>query len=79
MSDTFHDSYAQEIPTRFKKDIVRAARPDECDKIALEGMQKVIANINMEHRISRADMETIFQEIGGESKAIPADRLMNIL
>jgi hypothetical protein len=72
-------SYTQEIPSRFKKDIVRAAKHDETDRIALEGMQRVITNINMEHMITRQDMETIFREIGGETKMIPADRFMKII
>jgi hypothetical protein len=72
-------SYAQEIPSRFKKDIVRAAKQDKTDRVALEGMQRVIANINMQHRISRSDMETIFRENGGETGAIPAERFMNII
>ena len=72
-------SYAQEIPSRFKKDIVRAAKQDNTDRVALEGMQQVIANINMQHRISRSDMETIFREIGGEAGAIPAERFMSII
>ncbi len=49
------------------------------DRIALEGMQRVIANINMEHMVSRSEMETIFREIGGEAGAIPADRLLNLI
>jgi hypothetical protein len=72
-------SYTQEIPSRFKKDIVRAAKQDETDRIALEGMQRVITNINMEHRITPQDMETIFLEIGGETRMISADRFMKII
>ena len=72
-------SYTQEIPSRFKKDIVSAAKQDQSDRVALEGMQRVIANINMEHMISRQDMETIFREVGDEAAMIPADRLMKII
>lgn len=72
-------SYSQCIPTRFKKDIVRAAMPDGSDLVALENMQRVLANINMQHRVTQSDMEIIFKEIGGTTKAIPADRLMTII
>jgi hypothetical protein len=73
-------SCAQTIPSRFKKDIVRAAKQDETDtRVRLEGTQQVMANINMEHRISRSEMETIFCEIGGEKSAIPAERYMNLI
>jgi hypothetical protein len=74
-------SYTQTIPSRFKKDIVRAANQDNKTdtRVGLEGIQQVMANINMEHRISRSEMETIFCEIGGEMGAIPAERFMNLI
>ena len=72
-------SYAQEVPSRFKKDIVRAALHRDSDRIAQEDMQRVLGNINMQHRISPQEMEIIFREIGGESKMIPADHMMKII
>jgi hypothetical protein len=73
-------SYAQTIPSRFKKDIARAAKQDKTNtRVGLEGMRQVMANINMEHRISCSEMETIFREIGGEKGAIPAERFMNLI
>jgi hypothetical protein len=73
-------SCAQTIPSRFKKDIVRAAKQDETDaRVGLEGMQQVMANINMEHRMSRSKIQTMFCEIGGEKGAIPAERCMNLM
>ena len=77
-------SYTQEFPLRFKKEIVKAAKKHDShipdDKIPLDGLQRVISNIDMEHKVSRADMETIFLEIGEENgKMITTDRFMNIL
>jgi Ca2+-binding EF-hand superfamily protein len=63
------------LPSRFRKDLLRAAKQDKNGKIALNDMQKVIANISMEHRITEQEMETIFQEMG-ESGKIAADRLL---
>jgi hypothetical protein len=64
---------------RFKKDIIRAAKQVESDRVALEGMNRVLANINMQHKITIQEMETIFREVGGESGLIPADRMMKII
>jgi hypothetical protein len=71
-------SYTMTLPSRFRKDLLRAAKQDKNGKIALNDMQKVIANISMEHRITEQEMETIFQEMG-ESGKIEADRLMKII
>jgi hypothetical protein len=76
-------SYTQEIPSRFKKDILsaakKAAKKDETDRVALEGMQRVLANINMQDKISAQEMDMIFHEMGGECRMIPTDSLMRIL
>jgi hypothetical protein len=76
-------SYTQEMPSRFKKDILsaakKAAKKDETDRVALEGMQRVLANINIQDKISAQEMDMIFHEMGGECRMIPTDRLMMIL
>jgi hypothetical protein len=74
-------SYTQTIPSRFKKDIVSTANQENKTDtgVGLEGMQQVVANINMEHRMSRSERETIFCEIGGEEGANPAERYMNLI
>ena len=48
------------------------------DRVALDGMQKVLANINMADRVTRSDLEIIFKEIGGSSKAISKENLMKM-
>jgi hypothetical protein len=60
------------LPSRFKKDILRAAKQDESGKIPVDGMQKVISNISMEHKISSQEIETIFAEEGEEGKILAA-------
>ena len=52
---------------------------EKSDRIALEGMQKVLANINMAHRLTRSEMEIIFKEIGGSTDAISKENLMKII
>lgn len=67
------------MPSRFKKDLLRAAMTGESDRVALDGMQRVLTNINMQHRVTRSEMETIFREVGGNTDAIPVDRFMKII
>merc|ERR1712071_644933 len=57
------DNYSQCIPTRFKKDIVRAAKDSESEHVAIDGLEKVIVNIGASDKVSRYDMEIIFSEI----------------
>ncbi len=71
-------SYAQCIPTRFKKDIVRAAKEDESEHIAIDGLEKVIANIGASQKVSRSDMEIIFSEIG-DSGRISTEKLIKLI
>jgi hypothetical protein len=78
----FHitDSYQQELPTRFKKDIVKAALSNkQSDLVGLDGMQRVLTNIGAESRISDGDMQLIFKELGNEAGKIPINRLVQIL
>jgi hypothetical protein len=71
--------YRQEIPTRFKKEIVKAAKPNHAaEAVCMEGLQRVIANIGAEHQVSRKDVELIFEEMG-ERGNIPADKLIQML
>ncbi|CAJ1954301.1 unnamed protein product [Cylindrotheca closterium] len=72
------EHYRQCLPSRFKKDLVKAATNRESGRIAIDDLQQVIANISMEHKISEQEMETIFQELG-ESGKISADKFMKMI
>lgn len=52
---------------------------EDSERVALDGLQKVLSNINMGHKVTRTEMETIFKEVGGSTEAIPVDRLMKII
>ena len=71
-------SYSQCIPSRFKKDIVRAAKDAESEHVAIEGLEKVISNIGASQKVSRNDMEVIFSEIG-ESGRISTEKMFKLL
>ena len=71
-------SYAQELPTRFKKDIMKAAAREHPDRVVLSGMQRVLANIGAQHRLTPTEMKVIFEELGQDG-AIPIQRMSQIL
>lgn len=70
-------SYQQELPTRFKKDIVKAATAHD-DYIGIDNMQRVLANIGADQRLTKKDLELIFSEVGSNGE-IPAKRFMQMI
>jgi len=74
----FH-SYTQELPGRFKKDIMKAAVHDHSDRIALEGMQRVLHNIGASHAIAPSEMKLIFEELGNQTGEIDAQHINQII
>jgi hypothetical protein len=69
-----------ETTMRFKKDIMRAAQTrDQSDRIALDGMKKVMTNIGAENRLSADEWKVIFQELGNETGEIPMQRMVQII
>ena len=80
ISVLFPSSYTQELPTRFRKDVFRAAvQEPEDDHIVLAGMTRVLANIGASDRLSSSEINTIFQELGNEMGEIPVQRMAQIL
>ena len=49
------------------------------DRIVLDGLHRVIANIGAEHKISRADLQTIFAEVGEQDGAIHKDSMLKMI
>ncbi|KAG7353714.1 hypothetical protein IV203_003069 [Nitzschia inconspicua] len=71
--------YTQEIPSRFKKDVIRAAAVEPSGKIAPEGLERVISNVGLRHLVSREDVELIFREAGCSEGYIPAEQMLQML
>jgi hypothetical protein len=107
--------YQREVPSRFKKDIVRAAvasnvrtasKPSNCIRdatvpprtrddtsatpyVAMEGLYHVLMNIGAGNKVSKMDLQTLFDEIGvsvghgddnsSSSQMIPAQQMIHIL
>ena len=73
-------NYSRELRSRFAKDIVRAAKHAESDSVvALDGMRRVLMNINMQDAVSFEEMETIFRDLGDSSGRIQAEQMMRMI
>merc|ERR1712194_889573 len=63
-------NYSQSFPKRFQKDIVKAATVNSrqlnvpSPAVSAEGIDNVLQNIGMGHRMSRAEIEDIVSEVG---------------
>lgn len=69
-----------DTPTRFKKEIMRAATTtDQSDRISLDAMKRVMTNIGAEHRLSADEWKVIFKELGNETGEIPTQRMVQII
>ena len=79
LSCAFSHSYTQEVPSRFRKDIVRAAKHDASNEITIDSMRRLLLNINKEDAISLEEMDVLFREMGGECRKIAADRMMKLI
>ena len=74
-------NYTQELPSRFKKEIAKAAVNGDSNTncIPREGMERVLRNIGAMDRVSAKDMNAIFSELGNRSGEIPIRRFINII
>ena len=73
-------NYSRELRSRFAKDIVRAAKQAESDSVvAMDGMQRVLVNINLQDAVSFEEMETIFRDLGDASGRIEAEQMMKMI
>ena len=76
------EHYTQELPMRFKKEIVAAssqAAQKQEKQVYIEGLHQVLCNIGMRDRLSLHDLQIIFDKEGNESGAISMDRLYQII
>jgi hypothetical protein len=71
-------SYTREIPSRFKKDIVKAATPANSDYIVPGSLSRVLMNIGAENRLTSRELKVIFEELGN-GKQISTNTMMQIL
>mmetsp|Transcript_10387 Transcript_10387/g.15952 ORF Transcript_10387/g.15952 Transcript_10387/m.15952 type:complete len:112 (-) Transcript_10387:129-464(-) len=77
MSEYRRRHYAQEMPRRFKRDVVAAAKDSE-NRIVMEGMQRVLKNIGAGQKLSENELKTLFTELG-ENGVISVSRMSALL
>jgi hypothetical protein len=77
-------NYDREIPSRFKKELLKAATTTPLDAaaksevVAMDNLQRVLANIGAENRLTRNEIRCIFEELGN-GKEIPAQSMIKFI
>lgn len=72
-------SYTQELPARFKKEIVKAAA-FQGDKVALDGLSRVLNNIGASNKLSQSEIQSIFSELGSRDDGlIPIQKMEQMI
>mmetsp|Transcript_21561 Transcript_21561/g.36736 ORF Transcript_21561/g.36736 Transcript_21561/m.36736 type:complete len:132 (-) Transcript_21561:486-881(-) len=78
-------NYTQCIPSRFKKDVVRAATNNNnnsnnnSDRIEVENLEQVLRNIGASDKITHQELEMIFLEEGDSHGRLAPQQLANML
>ena len=75
---SFCYSYTQCIPSRFQKQVVRAAQQDR-EMIAVEQLQQVLSNIGASDKISHQELQTLFVEQGNAHGLLAPHQLAKML
>jgi hypothetical protein len=82
VSSSLFISYAQTIPSRFRKEICQAATSRD-GQIASDSLFRVLYNIGAADRVTKEELETVCEELGDTSPnhtpAMPVDKMMEIL
>ena len=60
----FFVSYAQELPSRCKKEIIQAANVNENNCIEEEDLVQILYNIGAQDAVSKNDLRSIILELG---------------
>jgi hypothetical protein len=84
-------NYDREIPSRFKKEILKAATTTPAasaftvsntntndEVVAMDSLQRVLTNIGAENRLTRHEIQCIFEELGN-GKEIPAQNMIKFI
>ncbi|GKY93802.1 hypothetical protein MPSEU_000347400 [Mayamaea pseudoterrestris] len=74
--------YRQCLPSRFRKEVMQAAVTDpakQADRIDMEGLRRVFANIGAINQITAAEMQLVFKELGNELGEIDVPRFKRLV
>uniref|UniRef100_A0A7R9ZD50 Calmodulin n=1 Tax=Pseudictyota dubia TaxID=2749911 RepID=A0A7R9ZD50_9STRA len=73
-------NYSNCLPSRFKKDLVKAADKNNDGNIPVDGIERLLHNIGADGRISRTELEMILSEAGEPSNmTIPAANMIKLI
>jgi hypothetical protein len=74
-------SYAQEMPSRCKKDIVRAAELDSDGRIGIQGLETLMRNLSPKSPspLSRHEIEVLMTEMNPSKKTLGTDEMLKLL
>ena len=83
-------SYSQEFPTRFRKDVIKAACKKSSESssnlVSAEGIQFILDNIGAGDQMSRSEIELRLREICADASGnakdpclISADQLLGVI
>lgn len=78
------NSYTHELPSRCKKEVLKAATKGSGDSlITMDALEKLLTNIGAEDKVSRKDVEIILSELdeteSNHPGAIHIDQMMRVL
>lgn len=77
----YTNSYAQELPSRFLKEVTAAADKDKDGYISIEETEKLLENIGAKGSLSTNEVNQIMDEIGSKEgdKGVPIKDIISYL
>lgn len=76
----FTISYSYELPSRCKKEIIKAVDKQGSGVISVEGLNKLLENIGASSTMSKGELESIIHDFGDKSKStINTDKMMKLM
>ena len=81
-SVSFYCSYSDEIPSRFRKHIIREIEEPDHESVHLDNLNRVLANIGRQDAfLSNAEMEELLQEAGCDTRQryMPVEKMIQLM
>ena len=76
----FYISYAYELPSRCKKEIIKAVDKQGSGVVSAEALTKLLDNIGASAMLSKSEVESIIHEFGDRSKStIHVDKMIKLM
>lgn len=74
------NSYRQEIPTRFAKEIVKAVDMDKDGVVTGKEIEQLLKNIDTGHKMNKEEINGVLKELGASdpTKGIAVNQVMEV-